>query len=281
MMTQPGPDQPLADRVIALPESRRLDVFAAMLEKRGATVHRCPLVAIHDAPDPGPVEAWLDALIGDALDDVILYTGEGTRRLAAFAERRGRKAAFIEALGRTRRITRGPKPVQALRELGLKPEAQAASPTTDGLIETLETLDLPGRTVGVQMYGQKPNEKLEATLDRLGASPRVVYPYVYASQAEDAQVIELIEALSRGEIDTVAFTSEAQVDRLWTLAKQRGITETVTAALGRAAIAAVGPVVGEALKQRGVAVDAMPDEPFALKPLMNAIIAAHDRAAAT
>ncbi|TLY84992.1 MAG: hypothetical protein E6K44_12885 [Gammaproteobacteria bacterium] len=42
--------QPLAGRTIAVPETRELEVFAAMLERRGASVVRCPLVAIRDAP---------------------------------------------------------------------------------------------------------------------------------------------------------------------------------------------------------------------------------------
>jgi len=41
--------QPLAGRTVAVPETRELEVFAAMLERRGASVVRCPLVAIHDA----------------------------------------------------------------------------------------------------------------------------------------------------------------------------------------------------------------------------------------
>ncbi len=50
---------PLTGRYIALPESRELDLFAAMLVKRGAEVLRCPLVSIHDAPDQQPVLDWI------------------------------------------------------------------------------------------------------------------------------------------------------------------------------------------------------------------------------
>lgn len=45
----------LAGRTIAVPETRELDIFSSMLERRGATVIRCPLVTILDAPDPQPV----------------------------------------------------------------------------------------------------------------------------------------------------------------------------------------------------------------------------------
>jgi uroporphyrinogen-III synthase len=42
----------LADRRIVVPETRELDVFAQMVERHGANVIRCPLVAIRDVPDP-------------------------------------------------------------------------------------------------------------------------------------------------------------------------------------------------------------------------------------
>lgn len=49
----------LAGRRIAVPETRELDVFAQMLERHGANVVRCPLVAIRDVPDLAPVVARL------------------------------------------------------------------------------------------------------------------------------------------------------------------------------------------------------------------------------
>jgi len=45
-------DRLLHGRRIAVPESRELDVFATLLERRGALVLRCPLIDIRDAPDP-------------------------------------------------------------------------------------------------------------------------------------------------------------------------------------------------------------------------------------
>ena len=47
--------QPLAGRTIAVPETRELEVFATLLERRGATVLRCPLVSIRDARIRHPV----------------------------------------------------------------------------------------------------------------------------------------------------------------------------------------------------------------------------------
>ncbi|EQD61230.1 uroporphyrinogen III synthase HEM4, partial [mine drainage metagenome] len=52
-------------------------MFAALLERRGARVIRCPLVAIRDAPDPAPVLAWCRRFVAGEFDDLILLTGEG------------------------------------------------------------------------------------------------------------------------------------------------------------------------------------------------------------
>ena len=219
----------LAGRRIALPETRELDRLAQMLEEHGAETLRCPMVAIEDAPDPAPVEAWLRRL---PLDDLVLFTGEGVRRLHGFARRCDREAEFIAALGTARKITRGPKPERALRELGLKSELRAAEPTTEGLIATLSALDLRGRRVGVQLYPGNPNTRFIDFLKHAGAAPDPVVPYVYASAADDARVVELIDRMASGTIDAIAFTSSPQVGRL---IRRRQAQRARDGAAGRAA----------------------------------------------
>src|ERR1700757_156584 len=145
---------PLAGRRIALPETRELDRLAHNFEEQGAETLRCPLVAIRDAPDPAPVRDWLMRL---PFDDLVLFTGEGLRRLHGLAQRSEFEPRFFDGLRTARKITRGPKPERALRELGLKSDLRAQEPTTDGLIATLSALDLHGRRIGVQLYPGDPN----------------------------------------------------------------------------------------------------------------------------
>ena len=64
-------------------------VWPSCWTEEGATTLRCPLIAIKDAPDQRPVEAWLRALAAGGMDDLIFLTGEGLRRLLAAAERIG------------------------------------------------------------------------------------------------------------------------------------------------------------------------------------------------
>ena len=90
-----------------------------------------------------------------------------------------------------------------------------------------------------------------------------VAPYLYADGATDAAAQELLERMRMGEVDAIAFTSKAQVERLFRAAP----AERVRAALAATNVAAVGPVVGETLAAYGVVVNAMPDSAWFMKPL--------------
>ena len=182
---------PLAGKTIALAEGRQLEELVALLEKEGATAIRCPLVSILDAPNPEPVLEWIRELVSGNFDLVVLLTGEGLRRLIGFAERVGMKEAVVEALARVAVVTRGPKPGQALKEIGLKATRVAAAPTTEGVIATLKQEPLAGKTVGVQLYSES-NPPLADYLASAGAAMRAVQPYVYAPAA-DADLAATLE----------------------------------------------------------------------------------------
>jgi uroporphyrinogen-III synthase len=258
---------------IAVPETRELDVFSSLLERRGAEVLRCPLIAIRDAPDPEPVLAWLRAFADGACDDLILLTGEGLRRLLACAQRHDTAlhAAFVERLAQLRKITRGPKPGRALREIGLRSDIEAAAPTTAGVIQTLATLNMKGRRVGVQLYGSEPNWPLRQALADAGASVLPVSPYVYADASDRDAVVALIDELFAARLQAIAFTSMAQVERLYRVAADTDREAALQQGLNRCIVAAVGPVVADALAARGVKVQAMPAGDFFMKPLMRAL----------
>lgn len=271
-MVEQTREQTLAGRTIAVPETRELDVFSALLERRGATVLRCPLVAILDAPDAGPVLDWIRWFVSGACDDLILLTGEGLRRLLACIDKHepALRADFVAQLARVRKITRGPKPARALRELGLKSELAAQTPTTAGIIASLAAVPLADRNVGVQLYGTEPNAPLIDFLRGAGARVRTVAPYIYATKSDDAAVSALLARMARGEVDAIAFTSGAQVDRLFAVAP----AEQVQAALARTRVAAVGPIVADALARHSVRVASMPQDAFFMKPLASALEAA-------
>jgi uroporphyrinogen-III synthase len=261
---------PLAGRTVALAEGRQLEDLVQMLEQEGATPLRCPMVSILDAPDAGPVVAWLGELIAGRFDYVILFTGEGVRRLLAFAERAGLREAYVTALAHTQTVTRGPKPVRALRDLGVTPTLVAPTPTTDGVIAVLGTQALQGKRIGVQLYNER-NQPLERFLKDAGAQVSTVLPYVYAAASDAEQVADLLAKMAGGTVDVIVFTSSPQVDRLYEVAAERGLVGDLEAGLRRTRVAAVGPIVADDLRQRGAIVDICPEQGFVMKNLVQQI----------
>jgi uroporphyrinogen-III synthase len=265
----------LTGRRIVVPETRELGQLLRMLEERGADTVPCPMIAIRDAPDPTPVEAWLRRFANETCDDLVLMTGEGLRRLLGFARRVDLEAAFLVALAATRKITRGPKPVRALRELGLATDLPADEPTTEGVIAALERHDLTGRRVGVQLYPGNANARLLKFLEGAGAETDPVLPYIYASEAEDARVIAIISEMAAGRVDAIAFTSAPQVRRFRDVARAFGREAELRQGFERTVVAAVGPIVAAELDALGVEVNVRPPKnTFYMKPLVRELAAA-------
>jgi uroporphyrinogen-III synthase len=265
----------LSGRRIVVPETRELGQLVRMLEERGAEAVPCPMIAIRDVPDPEPVEAWLRRFADGTCDDLVLMKGEGLRRLLGFARRLDLEPAFLVALGAARKITRGPKPVRALREIGLAADLLADEPTTEGVIAAMGRHDLSGRRVGVQLYPDNANERLVKFLKGAGADPDPVLPYVCASEADDARVIAVIAEMAAGRIDAIAFTSAPQVRRFRDVARASGREAELLQGFERIAVAAVGPIVAAELEALGVQVNIMPrDNTFFMKPLVRELAAA-------
>jgi uroporphyrinogen-III synthase len=266
----PNMPLPLEGRTVALAEGRQLEELAQMLEAEGACTLRCPLVSILDAPDAAAVVAWLREVTAGPMSLLILMTGEALRRLLGFADREGLREPFVAALGRTRTLTRGPKPVKALKEIGLNPTRVAAVPTTDGVIAALRDETLQGQTVGVTRYGDV-NVALEQYLAGTGAVVKPVLPYVYAPAADDDRVADLVARLAGGTVDVLVFTSSPQVDRLFDVAAKKGLHETLRQGLGKTMVAAVGPIVADNLRKRQATVSICPEQGFVMKNLVQHI----------
>jgi uroporphyrinogen-III synthase len=269
-MTPPAQiDWNLKGKRIAVPEMRELEVFSGLLERRGAEVLRCPLVSIYDTPHSAQVLAFVVTLADGGFDDFVLITGEGLTRILSCIDKHdpALRPRFIEGLGKLRTITRGPKPARALRVLGLKAGIEATEPTTDGVIKSLAAHPLDGRRMAVQLYGNDPNVTLMRFLRERNAQVTTVAPYVYGNAADDATVHALLERMAAGEVDAIAFTSKLQIERLVT----QHPAPLVRRALTRTKIAAVGPIVAEAIRAAGFEVASSPEHSWFMKPLVVAL----------
>jgi uroporphyrinogen-III synthase len=266
----------MADRLtgyrILILETREEAQFSRLLAEQGADVLQCPMFAINDAPDPAPVEAWIHRSIEKPLDDLVLMTGEGLRRLMKVAQRIDVEKDFIAALGKARKFARGPKPGRALREIGLEPQQTTEKPTSEGITEMLSRLDLKGRRLGLQLYPDKDHSTLIGAIAAQGVSVDTVLPYVYDAKAADINIVTAIEEMANGRIDAIALTSSGQARRLFDVARAHGCEPRLRQALSKTPIASVGPVVLDELKTHGLYANISPAEgAYFMKPLIAAM----------
>jgi uroporphyrinogen-III synthase len=272
-MDQPVTRGALAGRRVVVPESRALDLFSDMIARHGAAVVRCPLVATFRLADPSALDAWIGRLVAGEHDRILFYTGEGVTRIVERAEEISAREPVLAALERLPKLVRGPKPVAALRKLGIANAiVKAPQPTTDGLLALLAGLDLKGQTIGVQLYPGAPEERLAEALAEREAEFDPVLPYAYGSDEADERVAAVIRAMAEGEADLIAFTSQSQVQRLVEVAGRRGLEAELERALARTVIAAVGPVTRQAIADIGGEVHIEPAETFHMKPLVGEIV---------
>jgi uroporphyrinogen-III synthase len=274
----------MADRLngyrILILETREEAQFSRLLAEQGADVLQCPMFAIHDAPDPAPIEAWIRRLIDRPCDDLVLTTGEGLRRMMKVARRLGVEQAFIAAVGKARKFARGPKPGRALREIGLKPQVTTEKPTSEGIAEMLARVDLRGHRVGLQLYPDKDHGVLIGAIMAQGAEVDTVLPYVYDAQAADANIVTAIEEMAQGRVDAIALTSSGQVRRLFEVAQAHRCEARLREGLTHTPIASVGPVVSGELQAHGLRADITPaNDAFFMKPLISAMSASLSKSA--
>ena len=203
--------------------------------------------------------AFGEALMRGECDLLVLLTGVGTRALVAALRTRWAEDEILSALAATRIACRGPKPVAALKELGLKPSLLAPEPNTwRELVAELSAVELAGQRVWVQEYG-KPNDALEAALRERGADLRSAAVYAWQLPEDLEPLRRGINALCDRDADAILFTSARQIEHVLAVAQEMGREASLRAALSSdVLVASIGPVTTEALVGQGLAVDLEP-----------------------
>ena len=265
-------------RILIL-ETREEAQFSRLLQEQGASVLQCPMFTIRDAPEPAPVEAWIRLFIANPFDDLVLMTGEGLRRIMTVAQRVGADQDLIAAIGKAKRYARGPKPVRALREIGLEADMQTETPTSEGVATMLAQQDLKGHRVGLQLYPDKDHSKLIGAITSQGAIVETVLPYIYDGEAADTNIVSAIAEMAQHRVDAIALTSSGQVRRLIDVARAHNCEDKLRDGLAQTPVASVGPVVSDELKAYGLRTDIYPaNDSFFMKPLISAMAVALNKA---
>jgi uroporphyrinogen decarboxylase len=273
-MTPSSPQQPnFGGLRVAAFESRRAGEIANLIQKAGGLPLVSPSlreVAIED--NPAAVD-FAHRLVTGGIDIVILLTGVGFRHLLATVERHLDRQRFLDALADITTICRGPKPVAAMKEVGLTPTHRVPDPNT--WRELLATIDagipIANQTIALQEYG-KSNSSLIAGLEARGARVINVPVYKWELPEDTGPLAENVQKLAAGEVDVVMFTSAHQAVNLLHMAERLQLSHEVRSVLKRTVVASVGPTTTEMLHACEIAVDVEPEHPK-MGPLVQAAAA--------
>ena len=233
-------------RVLSL-ESRRSAEMAELIRKQGGDPFVAPSMREVPIGDDSEVFRFADRLFAGAFDMMVLLTGVGTRRLHRVLATRFPEGRFAEALRSLAVVARGPKPVAALREMGVTPAIVAPEPNT--WRELLQATDgRPERSIAVQEYGRSNPELLDGLRAR-GAVVTSVRVYEYGLPEDADPLREAARRLVAGEFQAALFTTAVQIENLAQVAREQGIEERMLAALHKCFVGSIGPTTTEALEE--------------------------------
>jgi uroporphyrinogen-III synthase len=246
-------------------ESRRSPELALLVLNYGGmpvaapALREVPLASNHQAI------AFAEDLLSHRFGMVVLMTGVGVRLLMKIVEPACGRDTFIRALARTRIVARGPKPVAALREIGLVPWVTVPSPNTwRELLATLDTraneAPLDHVRVAVQEYGLSNPDLVQGLTDR-GADVVTVPIYRWSMPDDVGPLRRAVHALIRDEIDVVILTAGIQLVHLLRAAAEMGLNDAVRESLERVVVASIGPMTSEELRRQGLPIDFEPSHP--------------------
>lgn len=243
-------------------ESRRAKEMAELIRRYGGE----PIVApsMREAPlgENRAVLEFLPEIETGNFDLIILMTGVGVRTLYQALVVRYPRERILAALKNCQLVARGPKPVAALKELGLA--ASLAVPEPNTWRDVLRTLDasgiLVGKRIAVQEYGV-PNPELVAGLEQRGASVKTIAIYRWALPEDLGPLRNAIQRISRGTADVALFTNGAQVEHLFRLAKEENVDQKLRSGFNNLVIGSVGPICTEVLRRFGLKPDIEPAHP--------------------
>ena len=246
-------------RVLSL-ESRRAKEIGALIQREGGDPFVAPSVQEKALDGEGEGVQFVERLESGEFDLLICMTGTGLAFLRDQLVPVGAVERLGSALKKVTILSRGPKPLPVLRELGVKADVVVPEPNT--WREIVEAVAARAeRRILVQEYG-RPNPEMTSALEALGASVTPMVVYRWTLPEDCGPLREAARRLAARKFDVVLFTSSIQLDHLLLIASELGVDQQVVDALKHhTAVASVGPVMSDWLKAAGLPVDIVPAHP--------------------
>ena len=275
---------------VAITASRRALELAHLITNFGGIPYISPTVGIESNMDKSKeAEEFIKKIIEDKLDYVIFMTGPGVYSLMSAAKKLQMESNVVEALKRTIVVARSLKPKIALAKYGIKTDIVPDENTADGIVKILKSSGIQGKKIGVLWHGSYfpvfRNEMSAAgaeivecstytySFDLKESGAKILeemgFKYIYPDQDK---VIKLIEAINKGDIHVITFTSPPSARDLLKIAESIKMKEPLQLSLNNNVIVvAIGPSTKKALEEYTIQVDVMP-QIYKMGPMVKELV---------
>ena len=243
-------------------ESRRAKEMAELIRRYGGEPIAAPSMREVPLSENRAALDLMAQLEAGGFDILILMTGVGTKTLNEILLTQYPQDRIREGLQKVQLVARGPKPVGALKELGLQAAVTVPEPNTwREILSTLDaTVELRGKRIAIQEYGIA-NPELVAALKERGATVTAIPIYRWALPEDLAPLRAAIGKILDESVDVALFTNGAQVDHLFQVAAHDKADDILRQAFNKIVIGSVGPVCTQVLLQFGLKPDIEPAHP--------------------
>ncbi len=247
---------------IAAMESRRASDMARLIEKYNGLAYVSPSMREVPIEPNRPAIDFAYRILTGEITYLIFMTGVGFRQFLKATERHIETQRLLDSLSDITTVCRGPKPVAAMREFGLKPTHRVAEPNTwRELLQLVDTVaPVQNQTVGLQEYGVS-NTSLVAGLEARGGRVTTLKVYGWDYPEDTAALEQNVRAISEGARDVLLLTSGHQVVNMLRMADQLQLTDRLRAQLKRMVVASIGPTTTDMLSECELTADFEPEHP--------------------
>jgi uroporphyrinogen-III synthase len=243
-------------RILVTRAEEQAEALASKLEDLGAEAIRLPLIRIVPTEDDAPLNAALERALNGGYDWIVFTSTHGVRTFFERVQRHGKDA---RAFASVRFAVIGPATGDALRQWGIQPDLMPTRYTNEGLAEAILANDQCSMTIGndqcpmanggrakrfLLWRAHGAREVLAQRLREAGALVDEVYAYrTVPNELPD----EYLAAVLKEPIHIVTFTSPSAVNAFFAVLGEGRARHL----LATAAIACIGPVTEQAVRQRG------------------------------
>jgi uroporphyrinogen-III synthase len=270
---------PLDGLTVAITSSRRAGELARIVENLGGRPYIAPTIGIEaDLENPKEdVLKFLDHVIAGNVDYVVFMTGPGIFSLLSIATKLGLEDKLIHSLSNATIIARSIKPKMVLKKYGVEVNLIPEENTAQGVLRLLLAKGVVGKKIAILWHGDYPDQlrdtlykarvltvieastyRYSVDLKKEGASILESMGYDYVAPNE-RRVVQLIDKIIAGKINSITFTSPPSVHDLFKIAEVNNKSQELKSSLNaNVLVVAVGPSTKNAIEEHCITVHVMP-----------------------